>query len=66
MRTEITLNKADILEIITTLKDFDIDHFKLIKEDSSGIGYTLCLEYPHSMNGKLVYTRIEIVGPEEW
>ena len=66
MRTEITLNRADVLRILTTLKDFDIDYFKLIKEDGSGIGYTLSLEYSHRMNNQMVDTRINVIGVEDW
>jgi hypothetical protein len=57
----ITLNKADVKRILEVLETHNIDYFKLIKEDSSGIGYTLDIEYYNGTKCK-----IPVVGVDEW
>ena len=64
--TEITLNRADIAEMQKVLLKFNIDHFTLIKNDSSGIGYTLDIEYETTMNDCMVTVRVPVVGVENW
>lgn len=63
---KITLNKADIVEITKTLIRFDIDHFTLIKNDESGIGYTLDIEYETRMQDAKVKVTVPVVGVENW
>ena len=64
--TEITLNRADIAEMQKVLLKFNIDPFTLIKNDSSGIGYTLDIEYETTMNDCMVTVRVPVVGVENW
>ena len=64
--TTIILNKADLKEILKVLDEYDIDYFKIIKNDTSGIGYTLDIEYSHKMKDRMVDTRISVVGTENW
>lgn len=66
MTTTITLNRADVEVILSTLKELQVDHFKLIKNDASGIGYTLDIEYSHKINNRPVDVRVEVVGTENW
>ena len=63
---KITLNRADIVKILETLDKFEIDYFTLIKGDSSGIGYTLDIEFPYRIKEELVEAKVSVVGTEEW
>ena len=49
MSTSITLNRADVRELLATLEKFDIDSFELTKDVKSGIGYTLDIEYAYRL-----------------
>lgn len=62
----ITLNRADVAEITKVLEKFDIDHFTLVKEDTSGIGYTLDIEYEARMQDAKVTVKVPVVGVENW
>jgi hypothetical protein len=64
--TKITLNRVDIAEMQKVLLKFNIDHFTLIKNDSSGIGYALDIEYETTMNDCMVTVRVPVVGVENW
>jgi hypothetical protein len=66
MSSTIILNKADVQELLKVLDEFKIDSFKLIKHDTSGIGYTLDIEYSHKLNDRMVETRISVVGTDNW
>lgn len=66
MSNTMILNKADVQELLKVLDEFKIDSFKLIKHDTSGIGYTLDIEYAHSLNGRIVDTRISVVDETNW
>lgn len=64
--TKITLNRADINEISKALLKFDIDHFTLVKNDGSGVGYTIDVEYQTRMKDDLVTVKVPVVGVEDW
>lgn len=66
MSASITLNRADVRELLKTLEKFDVDHFTLCKEDQSGIGYTLDIEYSTQINDTMVTVRIPVVGTDSW
>lgn len=66
MSSTMILNKADVQEILKVLDEFKIDSFKLIKHDTSGIGYTLDVEYAYPLNGRMVETRISVVDTDNW
>lgn len=59
MAKSMTLNRADIAQL---LKILNLDYFELIKNDSSGIGYTLDIE--HKVKGETI--RIPAITVEEW
>jgi hypothetical protein len=63
---EITLSRNDVERIVKFLEtDASIQYFKLSKE-SSGIGYTLELQYPTEVNGYRGHHTVELVGVDEW
>lgn len=66
MGTTITLNRADVRELLATLEKFDIDSFELTKDVRSGIGYTLDIEYAYRLQDQLVTVRIPVVGVDSW
>ena len=61
-----TLNRADVRELLATLERFDVDHFELIKTDASGIGYTLDIEYSARLQESMVSIRVPVVGVDAW
>lgn len=61
-----TLNRADIIRLLEVLEKFDVDYFELIKRDTSGIGYTLDIEFPSQLKDTIVSIRASVVGVEEW
>lgn len=63
MTTKLTLNKADIVAVLKALNEYDVDHFQLIYEDASGIGYTLSIEYKVGEKSRMT---VEVVGTENW
>lgn len=66
MSTSITLNRADVRELLATLEKFDIDSFELTKDARSGIGYTLDIEYSTQLNDTMVTIRVPVVGVDSW
>ena len=64
--TEMVLNKADIVEVLKTLGDYGVDHFKLIKHNECGIGYCLSIEYSTNMNGRMVTVTVPVVDEKDW
>jgi len=63
---DITLNKADIVEILKTLETYKVDHFRLIRHSESGIGYCMDIEYQTNLNDRMVTIKVPIVGTENW
>lgn len=61
-----TLNRNDIRELLATLEKFDVDYFELFKEDASGIGYTLDIEYSTRLQERTVNIRVPVVGVDSW
>lgn len=66
MLQTITLNRADIRELLKTLEKFDVDSFELIKTDGSGIGYVLDIEYATRLQDATVTVRVPVVGVDSW
>lgn len=62
----ITMTKTDLDAINQAVKDFDLKFFTLIKDNSSGIGYTIDLEFEHSMNYRDVKIRVAIADSDNW
>jgi len=61
------LNRADITELLNTLVTLNIDSFKLIKNDTSGIGYTLDIEHDiKNKDNETVTIVTQVVGTEDW
>lgn len=60
------LNKADVTKLLEVLNKFDVDYFELLKHDTSGIGYTLDIEFPMEIKGELVSVKASVVGTNEW
>ena len=63
---KITLNYNDLQKLMDTLKEFEVNHFTLIKESGSGIGYTLDLEFHQEFKGRMATIRIPITTTDEW
>ena len=66
MLTSITLNRAEVRELLATLDRFDVDSFKLTKDARSGIGYSLDIEYSTQLNDTMVTIRVPVVGEDTW
>lgn len=67
MTQEIWLHREDIEEIQNVLKEFpSIATFKLIHDASSGIGYTLMMEFPHKLENREVNVSVAISDVENW
>ena len=66
MLTSITLNRAEVRELLATLDRFDVDSFELTKDARSGIGYTLDIEYSTQLNDTMVTIRVPVVGEDTW
>lgn len=63
----IYLHRDDIVEILEVLKDFkDVQTFKLIHDNSSGIGSTVMIEFPHILEGREVSITACISSVENW
>lgn len=65
------LSKSDIERVNQYLEENpEVQFFNLVRDDSSGIGYTLSLEYETMQKLKTsIYqttVRVELVGVEEW
>lgn len=64
---ELQLNVSDLAEIQRVVKDYSIDGtLKIIRHGESGIGYCLDISYENTVKGRMVTTRIEVVGPQDW
>lgn len=61
-----SMTKDDLDAINEAVKLFDLKFFTLIKDSSSGIGYTIDLEFDHSMNYRDVKTRVAIADSDNW
>lgn len=66
MSVELTLNRTDLGKINDIVNEFEVNSFKLIYDKTSGIGYTIDLEYTAAMKSRQVLVRIPIVGTESW
>ena len=66
MLASITLNRAEVRELLATLDRFDVDSFELTKDARSGIGYTLDIEYSTQLNDTMVTIRVPVVGVDTW
>jgi hypothetical protein len=64
---KIMMNKADLDIVNKIVEENGIDYnFWIVYTDSSGIGYTLDLEYETEINGRNATIRIPISGEENW
>lgn len=62
----ITMTKTDLDAINQAVKDFDLKSFTLIHDNSSGIGYTIDLEFEHCVNKRPARTRVAITDSDNW
>ena len=60
------LNVSDLAIINKVVTDCKIEAFRLVYENSSGIGYTIDLEYESKINGYDAVVRIPICGSMDW
>ena len=49
-----------------TLKEFEVNHFTIIKTGGSGIGYEVDLEFHQEFKGRMATIRIPITTTDEW
>jgi hypothetical protein len=65
--TKIMMNRADLEIVNKIVEENGIDYnFWIVYTNSSGIGYTLDLEYEMEINGRHAIVRIPICGEENW
>ena len=62
----INMNLADLTIINQIVKENSLDAFRLIYTNSSGIGYTIDLEYDTTINNRESTVRIPVCGSENW
>jgi hypothetical protein len=61
------MNAADIAVIAQIIKENDIrQNFWINFENSSGIGYSLDLEYVTELNGREATVKIVVTDEENW
>lgn len=67
MSNQFIMNSADLAVIAEILKDNSITgNFYLIHDDTSGIGYTIDLEYETHLNGRKVKVTVPVCTAGEW
>jgi hypothetical protein len=65
--TKIMMNSADLAVLNNIVKENDItNNFWVHYSNSSGIGYSLDLEYSTEINGREATVRIPITDVENW
>lgn len=63
----ITMNKDELQDILAVLDKFpDIKTFDVLFDGSSGIGNTLSISFPYTVNGVNSWQLIEISGVDKW
>jgi len=60
------LNRNDIRCLVEKLDKYEVDSFTIIKHDTSGIAYTLDIEFPYRIKDELVTVTTNVVGTNEW
>jgi len=66
MQEKITLNFNDLNTIMEVLKEFEINHFTIIKNGDSGIGYDVDLQFTADFKGKMATICIPITTTDNW
>ena len=66
MIEKITLNYSDLQKLMDTLKEFEVNHFTIIKTGGNGIGYDIDLEFHQQFKGRMATIRIPITTTDEW
>ncbi len=66
MIEKITLNYTDLQKLMDTLKEFEVNHFTIIKTGGIGIGYEVDLEFHQQCKGKMATIRIPITTTDDW
>jgi len=61
-----SITKDDLDAINEAVNEFDLKFFTLIKDNSSGIGYTIDLEFEHCVNKRPARTRVAITDSDNW
>jgi hypothetical protein len=65
--SKIYLNKRDIERILEVIKENDLeDTFTLIHDNTSGIGYTLDMEFDAELHGRVITARVHIADSTDW
>jgi hypothetical protein len=66
MTKKVTLHKNDIERIQQIILENNVQVFDLLVDNSSGIGYTVDMEFPYEVSGREAVIRISVVGVENW
>lgn len=65
--SKIYLNKRDVERILEVIKENDLEEtFTLIHDNSSGIGYTLDMEFDTELHGRVITARVAIADSGNW
>jgi len=65
--SKIYLNKRDIERILEVIKENELeDTFTLIHDSTSGIGYTLNMEFDAELHGRVITARVVIADSTDW
>lgn len=61
------LNRKDLERLHDVLAKFpDVEHFKLVQDNGSGIGSVTTIVFTQEVNGYTGQFEIEISGVEDW
>lgn len=63
---KITISKSNLEAVLAIANEGNINDLSLIYDNSSGIGYTLSVEFKSKVGGKSAKTCIEVCGSENW
>jgi hypothetical protein len=66
IQKQIMMNSSDLEKICEIVKENSLANFKLIQENSSGIGYTTDLEFETSIYGRTATVTISVVDSDTW
>ena len=58
--------KDELQTINEIVNENDLNDFTLVFDNSSGIGYTLDVEFEMELNGRNVKVHVPVTGVENW
>jgi hypothetical protein len=67
MLSKIHITRKDLEEILKIIDEVNIEgSIELIYDNSSGIGYTIDIEFDHNINDRYIRARTPIATSDNW